>query len=92
MIWGAFGLSYDVWLAIGAYVILAPLMFFLPLGTAHTAMKKARDQALLYVSEQFDEEYAHIGRTLNDEYVVTITDADSSEEMLDVGVKKLENL
>jgi hypothetical protein len=92
VIWDAFRVSYEVWLAIGAYVILAPLMFFLPLGTAHTAMMKARDQALLFLSEQFDEEYARIGSTLNDEYVFTSKDADLSEEVLDLGVKRLENL
>lgn len=63
--WGTFDVAYEVWLALAAYVIVAPLIFFLPLGTAHTAMSNARDRALLLLSEQFDEEYAGIGLTLN---------------------------
>jgi hypothetical protein len=92
VVWDALRVSYEVWLAIGTYVILAPLMFFFPLGTAHTAMRKSRDQALLFLSVQFDEEYAGIRSTLVGEYVYGSKYADSSEEALDSGVRNLENL
>ena len=44
--WGTFQVAYEVWLALAAYIIVAPLIFFLPLGTAHTAMRNARDATL----------------------------------------------
>ena len=92
VIWDKFQVSYEVWLALAAYVILTPLMFFLPLGTAHGAMGNARDRDLLLLSEQFDEEYARIGSALNEADIVTRTGAQPSNDLLDSGVKKLENL
>ena len=92
VLWNKFQVSYEVWLALAAYVILAPLMFFLPLGTAHAAMGNARDRALLHLSEQFDQEYARIGSALNEGDAVPPTGARPSEDLLDQGVKKLENL
>jgi hypothetical protein len=45
------------WLGIGIYVILAPVVFFWPLGTAHQAMKEAKSKYLLSISQNFDNEY-----------------------------------
>jgi hypothetical protein len=47
--------AYPVLLAMAFYIVLAPMIFFLPLGTAHGAMKKAKDQELLIIANEFDE-------------------------------------
>lgn len=61
---GTFGSSYFTWLGLGAYLILAPLIFFLPLGTAHSAMTKAKNTQLLQLSQQFDVQYQKISETV----------------------------
>lgn len=48
---------YLGWIGIIAYLVFAPLLFFLPLGTAHAAMKRARDKYLLLLANQFNDEY-----------------------------------
>ena len=62
---GTFGSSYFTWLGVGAYLILAPLIFFLPLGTAHAAMTKAKNTQLLQLSQQFDTQYQKISDAIN---------------------------
>jgi hypothetical protein len=54
---GTLAASYFTWMAIATYVILAPLVFFLPLGTAHVSMRRAKDRHLLLLAERFDAEY-----------------------------------
>jgi hypothetical protein len=54
---GIFGTSYLTWFELAGYIILAPLVFFLPLGTAHTAMRNAKTTHLLALSHQFDAQY-----------------------------------
>lgn len=54
---GIFKTSYLTWLELAGYVISAPLVFFLPLGTAHTAMRNAKTTHLLALSHQFDAHY-----------------------------------
>ncbi len=61
---GTFGTSYLTWLGLGAYLIFAPLIFFLPLGTAHAAMTKAKNTQLLQLSQQFDTQYQRISEAL----------------------------
>ncbi len=74
------GESYPIILGIVAYFILAPLLFFWPLGTAHTAMREAKDAQLLQLARRFDTTYARL----------------NSEEKKDVDfekdIKKLENI
>ncbi|MFQ5921667.1 MAG: hypothetical protein ACE5M4_02390 [Anaerolineales bacterium] len=62
---GTFGSSYLTWFGLGAYLILAPLVFFLPLGTAHAAMNKAKNTQLLQLSQHFDVQYQRISEALN---------------------------
>ncbi|HEY45668.1 MAG: hypothetical protein AMJ88_15830 [Anaerolineae bacterium SM23_ 63] len=57
---GIFETSYLTWLELAGYIILAPLVFFLPLGTAHTAMRNAKTTHLLALSHQFDAHYTLI--------------------------------
>ena len=62
---GTFGTSYFTWFGLLAYLIVAPLIFFLPLGTAHAAMTKAKNTQLLQLSQQFDVQYQRISEALN---------------------------
>lgn len=79
--YGTFGSSYLTWIGLAAYVVFAPLIFFLPLGTAHTAMRKAQTSHLLVLSKQFDEQYN----------IITDTIEDSPSE-LEASVRKIECL
>jgi len=46
-----------LWAAIVAYVVLAPSLFFLTLGSAHRAMHGEKVESLRGISEQLDIEY-----------------------------------
>lgn len=54
---GISGIYYLGWFGIVLYFFLAPLVFFWPLGTAHSAMREAKNGKLLSLSEEFDKEY-----------------------------------
>jgi len=71
--------SYPIILGMVAYIIFAPVLFFWPLGTAHTAMREAKDAQLLELAQRFDEIY----QRLKDDYT---NDADFEKDW-----KKLEN-
>lgn len=73
--------SYMVLFTIGLYIVLAPVLFFAPLGAAHSAMKQARDELILKIANQFEEEQSQLEAML--EY-----DADK----LDLSIRKLEQL
>ncbi len=49
--------AYLILAGIVAYIVLAPLFFFWPLGTAHEAMQDAKDAELLSLAKQFDNLY-----------------------------------
>jgi hypothetical protein len=57
IVYGELARAYPVLLGIGAYLILAPLFFFLPLGTAHETMRKAKDEELLGISQKYAQTY-----------------------------------
>lgn len=46
------------------YSICAPLAFFAPLGTAHRAMREAKERELLLVSSQFEIDYQNMMKLL----------------------------
>ncbi|MBI4233394.1 MAG: hypothetical protein HY686_03040, partial [Chloroflexi bacterium] len=46
-----------LWLAIAIYLVLAPAVFFLTLGSAHRAMLRSKTEHLRVISEQLDQEY-----------------------------------
>lgn len=52
--------TYPVILGVVAYLIFAPLFFFLPLGSAHDAMQEAKDSELLELAEKFRETYRKV--------------------------------
>lgn len=76
---GVFQTSYLTWFGLAGYIILAPLVFFLPLGTAHTAMRNAKTTHLLALSHQFDAQYELIVDSLQDED----SDIGSNAEMIE---------
>lgn len=63
------GLSTEYWLyaMIGIYIILAPLVFFLTLGSAHEAMKASRDRYLDTISRRFQAIYAQVNDALKED-------------------------
>jgi hypothetical protein len=77
---GIFQTSYLTWLELAGYIISAPLVFFLPLGTAHTAMRNAKTTHLLALSHQFDVQYQLIVDTLLDEEEIELS-ADTIEQL-----------
>ena len=42
------------------YMILAPIVFFAPIGSAHSAMKKARHEFIFTISNQFENDFKKI--------------------------------
>ena len=59
-----FGSSYLTWVGLVMYILLSPMIFFLPLGTAHDAMIRAKKSHLLVLSKQFDIHYKRIADSL----------------------------
>jgi hypothetical protein len=51
-------------LGLGAYVVVAPVVFFAPLSVAHNAMREAKDRLLLQIAGRFEAEYAQIQAAL----------------------------
>ncbi len=54
--------SYPIIVGVVAYLILAPLLFFWPLDTAHTAMREAKDAQLLQLAKQLNDLYVHMNQ------------------------------
>ena len=77
---GILNRSYPIILGIVAYIVLSPILFFWPLGTAHTAMREAKDSQLLQLARRFDEAYVRLNIESYDDAAV------------EQGLKKLENL
>src|SRR5260370_39706725 len=48
-----------------AYALLSPLVFFVPLSTAHDSMLKAKEREILIISKQFEETYKIVKNTLS---------------------------
>ena len=49
-----------LWLGDMVYLILAPSLFFLPLGTAHTAMKSAKSELLSFLAKRIEAQYEEL--------------------------------
>jgi hypothetical protein len=79
--YGTFSSSYLTWLGLIGYVVLAPLVFFLPLGTAHRVMRQAKTTQLLALSRQFDIQYKQVTSALS-----------QGESELAESVEKIESL
>jgi hypothetical protein len=62
---GTFASSYLTWIGLIGYSVLAPMVFFLPLGTAHKVMQRAKTTHLLTLSRQFDNQYKQITSALS---------------------------
>ena len=73
--------SYYFHLGIVLYIIVAPLSFFAPLGTARNAMLKAKDALLLQISKQFNRDFS-----------VAYDELDSTAEKLKEYTDKVEQL
>lgn len=47
------------------YLILAPIVFFAPIGSAHSAMQKARHDFVIAISDQFEKDFSEVQRFLD---------------------------
>ena len=77
---GTLSKAYPIILGIVAYLVLAPLLFFWPLGTAHSAMREAKDAQLLQLAQRFDHVYEQLDSASQD------------EAAFEMGINKLQNL
>lgn len=57
---GAVTLTPGLFVLTLAYLSIAPLAFFAPIGSAHTAMETAKRAALLQISRQFESDFARM--------------------------------
>lgn len=57
--------AYPVMVGIGLYFLMAPLVFFWPLGTAHSAMEEAKSAELILLAEKFEYTYTQIKKDSN---------------------------
>lgn len=73
--------AYPVILGIVAYLILAPLFFFLPLGAAHDAMQEAKDAELIKLADRFRSAYDSVKSSV-----------DQSSKKFNEELSKLENV
>jgi hypothetical protein len=51
-------------LGLGAYIVVAPVVFFAPLSVAHSAMRDAKDRLLLQIARRFETEYGQVQAAL----------------------------
>jgi hypothetical protein len=74
-------LTTDLLFLLIIYLVLAPVAFFAPIGAARSAMKTAKDEFILLISDQFEVETANIRKLISAE-----------TETLGKGLKKLGQL
>jgi hypothetical protein len=55
----------DLIAGMALYLILAPIVFFAPLATAHNSMRQAKNNMLLRIANKFDCEYGKIEEELS---------------------------
>jgi hypothetical protein len=67
--------------SIFVYLMLAPIVFFAPIGSAHSAMKRARHDFIIAISDQFENDFEKIQLLLD-------KDSDELKKVLD----KIEHL
>ena len=60
VLFGSLEKAIPVILGIIAYLILAPIFFFFPLGTAHDSMRKAKDEELLGIAQKYHLAYDNL--------------------------------
>ncbi|MGD9369377.1 MAG: hypothetical protein PVH87_26955 [Desulfobacteraceae bacterium] len=63
------------------YLIVAPVAFFAPLGTARNAMLNAKNQLLLKISEQFNEDFSEAYKELEGSVEELKTTIDKVEQL-----------
>ena len=58
--------AYPVIIGMGAYILLAPILFFWPLGTASKAMQEAKNSEMLILAHQFQGIYEKVKKDSSD--------------------------
>ncbi len=57
-------LNPSLWIFLLLYVVMAPLLFFLTLGAAHGAMRRAKEEHLRLISRRLNESYSAVHHKL----------------------------
>jgi len=82
---GSLANAYPILVGIFAYILLAPLFFFWPFGTAHEAMREAKEKTLLDLARRYDTIYSDLKRRVGQkqqkkEEQVDVTDIVEEEQ------------
>lgn len=64
-----------------AYIVVAPIVFFAPIGAAHAAMRSAKDEFLIKIADQFEADFSNLH---------TVIEGDSAA--LKAALEKIEQL
>lgn len=78
---GHLATDYHLYVFLGGYVFLAPYCFFATLGTAHQAMKTAKESFLHNISEQFQGAYAEMQERLTSKHGELRDNLDKIEQL-----------
>ena len=68
-------------LFISVYSVCAPVVFFAPIGTAHKAMREAKERELLVISKQFELDYENMMKSLPSKTNIVITAIGNIEQL-----------
>lgn len=69
--------AYPIIVGVIAYIVLSPVFFFWPLGTAHSAMQEAKDAELLRLAQRYDRIYNRLKKEFDN-----LDDYDAEAEKL----------
>jgi hypothetical protein len=88
VMFGALAKAVPVIIGIVAYLALGPLFFFLPLGTAHGSMRKAKEEELLGIASQFTRLYRELDlkkpQTAPDEFGKKLENLENVKKLYEV--------
>lgn len=70
--------------ALGAYLIAAPVIFFLPLSVAHRVMQEAKNHLLIKIANRFSEEYSLIQKALSQKDIDIKQNLEIMEQLQDL--------
>jgi len=79
--WSGIMISVPTIIITTLYLLLSPIAFFAPIGTARRSMKEAKDQFILKISNQYESEIDRIQQLL-----------DSDSEVIEEKISKLVSL
>ncbi len=94
---GSLSNALPILVGIVAYLVFAPLFFFWPLGTAHEAMRNAKEAELLELARRYDRIYSNlklrVGRETDPEKKSPESDQDKNrDDSVEADMRRLDYL